>query len=417
MLGERMHITNRYGFESKKMRTEIALTVRQDFVQEYRAGYPLITKESIADWGKAGHEGVIVNLTDGNKKFVAKGYYGIQNKGYGWVLTTDQDEKIDTEFFNHKIAAALKYREDFFNNDKTTAFRVFNGEGDGVGGLTIDYFDGFYLVTWYSLGIYEFREAILDAFKSLVTYKGIYQKRRFDARGQYLDEGDDFICGEKAPSPHIIKESGVNLAIHLDDGPMVGVFLDQREVRKTIRDKYARGKTVLNTFSYTGAFSVFAALGGAVKTTSVDLAKRSLNKTEEQFSVNGIEVSQHDIIVEDVFNYFKYAVRKNLLFDLVILDPPSFARSKKVTFSAARDYVKLLKDAIHITPAGGVIVASTNAANFGMAKFKGFVSKAFKELNENYAIEESFTLPQDFRVNDKFKQGDYLKVVFIRKIK
>ena len=397
------------------MHEEIALTIRPANIKEYRAGCPLITKESIVDWGKAIREGMIVNLCDAKNKVVAKGYYGIQNKGCGWVLTTNKDEKIDTAFFKNKISTALKYRKPFYSNNETTAFRVFNGEGDGVGGLTIDYFDGFYLVTWYSLGIYEFRQAILDALKSLVMYKGIYQKRRFDARGQYLDEGDDFICGENAPSPLIVKESGVNFSIHLDDGPMVGVFLDQREVRKTIRDKYAQGKTVLNTFSYTGAFSVFAAIGGASKTTSVDLAKRSRNKTEEQFIVNGVDVAEQDIIVEDVFNYFKYAVRKGLLFDLVILDPPSFARSKKVTFSAAKDYVKLLKEAIQITRSGGVVVASTNAANFGMAKFRDFVSKAFKELNSTYTIEESFTLPEDFRVHSQFAQGDYLKVIFIRK--
>lgn len=399
------------------MYTEIELTIRRESLKEYRQGSPLIAKESIVDWGKASHEGLIVNLNDGHNRFVARGYYGRQNKGYGWVLTTDNDEKIDLSFFKKKIAAALKYRKEFFNNDQTTAFRVFNGEGDGVGGLTIDYFDGFYLLTWYSLGIYEFRKDILEALKSLVTFKGIYQKRRFDDRGQYLDEGDDFVCGDKAPSPLIVKESGVNFAIHLDDGPMVGVFLDQRAVRKTIRDRYARGKTVLNTFSYTGAFSIFAALGGANRTTSVDLARRSRHKTEEQFSVNGIDPAEHEIIVEDVFNYFKYAVRKGLLFDLVILDPPSFARSKKVTFSAAKDYVKLLKEAIQITHAGGVIVASTNAANFGMAKFKDFVAKAFKELNSSYRIEESFTLPEDFRVHPQFVQGDYLKVVFIRKVK
>ena len=164
-----------------------------------------------------------------------------------------------------KIKSAAKYREGFYSNKHTTAFRVFNGEGDGIGGLTIDYFAGFYLITWYSIGIYRFKKAILEALQHSVDYKGIYQKKRFDAKGQYLDDTDDFICGEKAPEPLIVKENGVNFAIYLDDGAMVGVFLDQRDVRRTILEKYAKGKTVLNTFSYTGAFSVFAALGGAKK--------------------------------------------------------------------------------------------------------------------------------------------------------
>ena len=394
----------------------VNLTIKPQFIKNYMNGYPLISKDSVVDWSKVKEEGTIVNLLDDKKKFIAKGYYGIQNKGYGWVLTSKKNENIDVTFFKDKIKAAIDYREDFYNDENTTAFRVFNGEGDGLGGLTIDYFDGFYLLTWYSLGIYQFKEDILAALKSQVEYKGIYQKKRFDTKGQYLDDADDFVCGSRGEFPLIVKENGANFAIYLDDGPMVGVFLDQREVRKTIRDSYAKGKTVLNTFSYTGAFSVFAALGGATKTTSVDLAKRSRSKTEEQFSINGIDIAAQDIIVEDVFNYFKYAVKKEILFDMVVLDPPSFARSKKHTFSVAKDYVKLLKEAIQITNKGGVIIASTNYANFNMGKFKEFIDKAFKELGGKYKIEHTFSLPKDFKVMDKFKEGDYLKVLFIRKV-
>ena len=283
--------------------------------------------------------------------------------------------------------------------------------------MTIDYFDGHYLFTWYSLGIYEFKEIILKAFKERTEYKGIYQKKRFDSKGKYLDENDDFLFGEKAPAPLIVKENSVNFAIYLDDGAMVGVFLDQREVRKAIRDKYAKNKTVLNTFSYTGAFSVFAALGGAKETTSVDLAKRSLPKTTEQFNSNNIDLKKQNIIVEDVFNYFKYAVRKKLLFDMVVVDPPSFARSKKHTFSANKDYVKLLKEVIQITKNGGIIVASTNSANFSMMRFHDFIATAFKELKGKYRVLESHSLPKDFKVHDNFQEGNYLKVVFVTKLR
>jgi 23S rRNA (cytosine1962-C5)-methyltransferase len=198
---------------------------------------------------------------------------------------------------------------------------------------------------------------------------------------------------------------------------MVGVFLDQRDVRRTIRDTYAKGRTVLNTFSYTGAFSVVAALGGATKTTSVDLANRSLSKTMEQFSINGIEPESQAIIVEDVFNYFKYAIKKQLKFEMVILDPPSFARSKKMVFSAEKDYKNLLKEAIVITEDNGIIVASTNCSSFGMEKFKGFIEMAFKESNGRYKLLEEFSLPADFRTIKEFPEGNYLKVVFIKKMK
>ena len=399
------------------MMQEIELIVKSRFIQDYKEGYPLISKESIVSWDKVKQEGSVINLVDEKGKFILKAYHGVQNKGYGWALSVNKNEKIDSTYFSKKIKSAVAYREDLYHDDSTTAFRVFNGEGDGVGGLSIDYFDGFYLLTWYSLGIYEFKSDILEALKNSVKYKGIYQKKRFDSKGKYLDEQDDVICGDKAEAPIIVKENGANFAIYLDDGAMVGVFLDQRDVRKTIRDKYAKGKTVLNTFSYTGAFSVAAALGGSSKTTSVDLAKRSITKTKEQFEINKIDVDKQDIIVEDVFNYFKYAVRKKLLFDLVVLDPPSFARSKKHTFSASKDYVNLLKEAIKITNRGGIIVASTNSANFGMMTFRDFINKAFKELDGRYEIKERFSLPKDFRVLKKFQEGNYLKVVFIKKIR
>ena len=398
------------------MKKEIHLSLKSDYIEKYESGYPLLLKEALVDFDKVTEEGVLLNLYSSKKKFIAKAYHGLQNKGFGWILSSSLDENIDVSFFTKKISKAVKYRESFYADESTTAFRVFNGEGDGVGGFTIDYFAGFYMITWYSIGIYEFREAILEALKSSVEYKGIYQKKRFDGKGMYLDEADDFVCGQRAPESLIVQENNVNFAIYLDDGAMVGVFLDQKDVRKTIRNTYAKGKSVLNTFSYTGAFSVYAALGEAKSTVSVDLAKRSAPKTIEQFEVNEIDLDAQEIIVDDVFNYFKYAVRKKLLFDMVVLDPPSFARSKKRTFSASKDYVNLLKEAIQITNKHGVIVASTNSANFSMMTFRDFIKRAFKGLNGKYKVEESFSLPKDFKVHSKFKEGDYLKVVFIRKL-
>ncbi|MEH7494945.1 class I SAM-dependent rRNA methyltransferase [Neobacillus niacini] len=398
------------------MKTEVRLKVKSKFVTKYKNGYPLITKDTIINPAALDEEGSTINLVDEKNHFIAKGYYGKQNKGLGWVLSNIEKDQFDQRFFEKTLKTAFDRREHFFQRSETTAFRVFNGEGDGIGGLTIDYFDGYYVITWYSKGIYHFREFIIDSLKNLVKYKAIYQKKRFDESGKYIEE-DDFVAGERGEFPIIVKENSVNIAVYLNESAMVGVFLDQKDVRKTLRDVYSKGKRVLNTFSYTGVFSVFAALGGAAKTTSVDLANRSKSKTIEQFKVNGIDAETHDIIVEDVFKYFKYAVKKGLLFDVVILDPPSFARSKKFVFSAEKDYKNLLKEAISITEDNGIILASTNASSFGMDKFKGFIDTAFKESNKRYKLMEEFSLPEDFRTNKHYLESDYLKVVFIKKIK
>lgn len=398
------------------MRSEVTIKIKPKFIKEIKSGYPLILKDAIQNLNDVREEGTIINVVDEKNQFIGKGYYGKQNKGYGWILTRKEKEQINQDFFESKIKSALHKRKHFYKSNDTTAFRVLNGEGDGLGGLIIDYYDGYYVVSWYSEGIYTFRDEIIAALQKVANFKGIYEKKRFDTKGKYI-EGDDFVAGERGEFPLIVKENGVNFAVYLNDGAMVGVFLDQRNVRKQIRDKYAQGRTVLNMFSYTGAFSVFAALGGASKTTSVDLANRSLSKTIEQFSVNEIDYEAQDIIVEDVFLYFKYAAKKKMKFDMVVLDPPSFARSKKYTFSAAKDYKNLLKETIAITENNGIIVASTNCSAFDMKKFNGFIDTAFKEMNGKYKILEEYSLPEDFRTIDQFKEGDYLKVVFIEKIK
>ena len=390
---------------------ETILTVKKEFVNKYKNGYPLILEEALENGKVLKEEGQIITLIDEKKAFLGKGYYGNQNKGCGWVLSNSKNSNLDYKFFYDKVRNAFSSRIKLYHSRDTNCFRVFNGEGDGIGGLTIDYFNEYYLITWYSKGIYTFKENILKAIKSLVSFDGIYEKKRFEENGMVVDE-DSYVCGKKAPEPLVVKENSVNFAIYLNDGAMVGVFLDQKEVRKSIRDKYSRGKSVLNTFSYTGAFSMAAAKGSAI-TTSVDLASRSLEKTTENFTINNIDPAKHEIIVEDVFLYFKRAKKEELKFDLVILDPPSFATSKDNRFSAAKDYKDLMKEAIDITEDEGVIVASTNCATFNMVKFKKFIDDAFKECNKNYQVLEEHNLPMDFAVTDKFPEGNYLKVVFV----
>ena len=391
------------------------LTVKDTFAGKLKKGFPLIEKDALS--GSSAHltEGDLFDVTSEKGEFIGKGYYGLQNKGVGWVLSRERDERIDGRFFLDKLKKAAEARAHLFKAPDTTAFRLFNGEGDGIGGVTIDFYDGYLLIQWYSKGIYAYKDSMIEAIDGLeLSYKAIYEKKRFDTAGQYVED-DDFVKGERGDFPVIVQENGIQYAVDLNDGAMTGIFLDQRHVRKAIRDKYANGRRVLNTFSYTGAFSIAAALGGAEKTTSVDVANRSLAKTIEQFSANGIDYEAHDIKVMDVFKYFGYAEKKGLEFDLIILDPPSFARTKKRTFSAAKDYKNLLKETIAITAKNGIIVASTNSSAFNMKKFKGFIETAFKETNERYDILEEYTLPEDFKTIPAFKEGNYLKVVFLRK--
>lgn len=377
-----------------------------------RSGYPLLVKGDFVKEPKVS-EGTLVELIDAQQRFVASAYLATQNKGDGWILSTNVNQAIDESFYVQLFETAASHRESLNQDTDTTAYRFFNGEGDGLGGVTIDFYADFYVFSWYSAGIYRHHKAIITAFqKAVPNHKGIYQKFRYDIKGEKYPS---HVTGEQAPEPLMIVENGIQYATYLDDGLMTGIFLDQREVREAIREKYAVGKTVLNTFSYTGAFSVAAAMGGALETTSVDLANRSLPKTQEQFAVNGIEPATQKIIVMDVFDYFKYAARKELSFDTVVVDPPSFARSKKKTFSVAKDYSQLLEEVIAITNQDGVIVASTNAANVTMNRFEGMIEKAFANQNSSFEWLEKYQLPNDFHLNPHFPEGNYLKVWILRK--
>ncbi len=190
--------------------------------------------------------------------------------------------------------------------------------------------------------------------------------------------------------------------------------MDQKEVRNELINGYACGKSMLNMFSYTGAFSVAAAMGGASETTSVDLAKRSFSKTTEQFEVNQLPTAQQKIVVMDVFEYFKYAKRKELTYECIVLDPPSFARNKKKVFTVAKNYGELIEQSVDILSDKGSIIASTNAANISLERFRKMVELALKEKNVSYEIEKIYQLPADFKVNPHFPEGSYLKVLFLK---
>lgn len=389
------------------------IIVKQKAAGLIKKGSPLISQMDLAQELRA-DEGEVVKVYDQQRHFLGMAYVGFQNKGVAWVYSREEDEALDDAFFSGIFKTAFENRRALIHSEDTTTFRLFNGEGDGFGGVTIDWYDGFIVVSWYSEGVYHYRDLILtQALGSFEGVKGVYEKIRFKNKADLPES--QFVGGVEAPEPLIVLENGVKYATYMNEGLMTGIFLDQREVRETIRQRYSAGRTVLNTFSYTGAFSVAAAMGGASKTTSVDVANRSLEKTKEQFAVNGIDPETQQIYVMDVFDYFKYAVKKQLKFDTVVVDPPSFARTKKRTFSVAKDYGKLVAQITPLVAPKGTLVLSTNAANVSESQFQQMIEKGIREAegNRKFRIVLKKGLPSDFAVPVATPLSDYLKVFFI----
>lgn len=340
--------------------------------------------------------------------FLGTAYLSQQNKGLGWFVSTDK-VIFNQAFFEALFRQAKEKRSAYYQDDLTTAFRLFNQEGDGFGGLTVDLYGDYAVFSWYNSYVYQIRQTISEAFRQVFPeVLGTYEKIRFKG----LDYESAHIYGQEAPEFFTVLENGVLYQVFMNDGLMTGIFLDQHEVRGSLVDGLAMGKSLLNMFSYTAAFSVAAAMGGASQTTSVDLAKRSRELSQAHFQANGISTDDHRFIIMDVFEYFKYAKRKGLTYDVIVLDPPSFARNKKQTFSVAKDYHKLISQSLEILNPGGIIIASTNAANVSRQKFTEQIDKGF--AGRSYQILNKYGLPADFAYNKKDESSNYLKVISMK---
>ena len=349
---------------------------------------------------------VEVHSQDGN--FLGTAYLSQQNKGLGWFVSTDK-VTFDQAFFETLFRQAKEKRKSYYQDDLTTAFRLFNQEGDGFGGLTVDLYGDYAVFSWYNSYVYQIRQTISEAFRQVFPeVLGAYEKIRFKG----LDYESAHVYGQEAPDFFTVLENGVLYQVFMNDGLMTGIFLDQHEVRGSLVDGLAMGKSLLNMFSYTAAFSVAAAMGGASQTTSVDLAKRSRELSQAHFQANGLSTDNHRFIVMDVFEYFKYAKRKGLTYDVIVLDPPSFARNKKQTFSVAKDYHKLISQSLEILNPRGIIIASTNAANVSRQKFTEQIDKGF--AGRSYQILNKYGLPADFAYNKKDESSNYLKVISMK---
>ncbi|BBG39323.1 putative SAM-dependent methyltransferase [Streptococcus pneumoniae] len=349
---------------------------------------------------------VEVQGQEGN--FLGTAYLSQQNKGLGWFVSKDK-VAFNQTFFETLFRKAKEKRNAYYQDDLTTAFRLFNQEGDGFGGLTVDLYGDYAVFSWYNSYVYQIRQTISEAFRQVFPeVLGAYEKIRFKG----LDYESAHVYGQEAPDFFTVLENGVLYQVFMNDGLMTGIFLDQHEVRGSLVDGLAMGKSLLNMFSYTAAFSVAAAMGGASQTTSVDLAKRSRELSQAHFQANGLSTDEHRFIVMDVFEYFKYAKRKDLTYDVIVLDPPSFARNKKQTFSVAKDYHKLISQSLEILNPGGIIIASTNAANVSRQKFTEQIDKGF--AGRSYQILNKYGLPADFAYNKKDESSNYLKVISMK---
>jgi len=317
-----------------------------------------------------------------------------------WLARSDVRAIEDDEIFETRLRDAVASRWGLGHSVDTTAFRLLNGEGDGIDGVAVDLYGEHLVVHFFSEEAVARREPIVDR-TSLLGTRGIYVKIHPKQANTLVDPRVESLApsapvwGEPASDPLMVHEAGLAFRVRLGDGLKTGLFLDQRENRRRIRE-LAREKRVLNLFAYTCGFTVAAAAGGARATVSIDASKGVLAWGRENLEENGLSGSQHAFIDDDVLVWLKLAAKRNERFELIVLDPPSYATTKISRFSAEDDLPDLAARALAVLAPGGRMLACTNHRGIATRKFRKQLHEAGRQARRAILQMKDLPCPLDF---------------------
>jgi 23S rRNA (cytosine1962-C5)-methyltransferase len=353
-------------------------------------------------------DGEIVTVEDHKGRFLARGHF--QHATIAVRILTFEDREIDGQFFIEKILNAVEMRKSLHLLTKeNTICRLVHGEGDSLPGLIVDYYQGVAVVQCHSIGMYTSLEWIAEGLKSAFgkELKAIYSKST-DTLPQRTEVKDEYLFG-KAKLPHIALEHGVKLNIDWITGQKTGFFIDQRENRYLL-GKYAEGKKVLNTFCYSGGFSLLAIKNGATLVHSLDSSKKAIQLTEENVNLNDFQ-EKHASIVADAMDYMKDLPEE---YDIIVLDPPAFAKHREKRHKAIQGYKRLNAHAIRQIKPGGLIFTFSCSQVVDKYLFTNTIIAAAIEAGRNVRIIEQLHQPADHPINAFHPEGEYLKGLVIQ---
>ncbi len=313
-----------------------------------------------------------------------------------------------TKWSEIQFSKALELRA-HFRTEETNSFRLINGEGDGMPGLVIDIYDDTAVIKHDHLACERFysHEGLAKKLVSEMPYiKNVYYKKRNDEEVKGVD-----ILG-KLRDEVLFKENGAVFASNIRDAAKTGFFLDQRDNRKLI-SLFTKNKSVLNLFSYTGGFSIFAALGGASEVTSVDIAKAAILASERNFEVNHLK-TKHTAIAADAFLYIDEQIKNKAKWDLVITDPPSFAPNQKAVETATVAYTKVFISSLKLVSAGGMFAASSCSSHISTDMFLDICRDAFSKTRKKGTLVYMGGQPFDHPYPLAMDELRYLKFALFR---
>jgi 23S rRNA (cytosine1962-C5)-methyltransferase len=359
--------------------------------------------------------GGLVDVKSSTGKFVARGYYNPQTDIAIRILTRDPEETIDAEFLRRRIRHAVALRQ-IFDPTFTNAYRLIQAEGDGLPGLVVDRYADFLVAQVHTYGMEQLWSLLIAPLLEETGVKGIVLRNDSQARRREgLAVEEPVVVMGEVPDQVLIRENGVQFQVDLRQGQKTGFFLDQRDKREALR-KYARGsKRVLNCFSYSGGFSVYAALSDhETRTTSVDVSAPAIEAAYQHFLLNGLKLDTHAFVVADVFEYLEDVQRRGEQFDVVVLDPPAFAKTQGARSQALKAYRRLNTLGMQVLRAGGILLTCSCSGVIGMDDLLGAVSLSAQRLHRSIQVLESYTHSVDHPINLAMPETAYLKAVFCR---
>lgn len=353
-------------------------------------------------------DGDTVAVHDSQSNFLARGHF--QNATISVRILTFEDIEIDAVFFRKKIQNAVDVRRSLglFREDNSI-FRLIHGEGDGLPGLIVDYYNKVAVIQCHSIGMYRSVELIADGLKNVLGNDliAVYSKSS-DTLPDRAEVEDDYLFGT-VQTPHVALENGVKFNIDWITGQKTGFFIDQRENRFLLGN-YAKGRKVLNTFCYSGGFSLLALKNGAELVHSLDSSKKAIQLTDENIELNGF--SNHASIVADAMEYMKELPES---YDIIVLDPPAFAKHRDKRHKAIQGYKRLNAHAIRQIKPGGIIFTFSCSQVVDKHLFTNTVIAAAIESGRNVRILEQLHQPADHPISAVHPEGEYLKglVVYV----
>jgi len=366
--------------------------------------HPWVFSGAISNDVKNYTEGEVVEVFDSNENHLATGHFH-----HGTIMVriiTFQRKTIDGKFWSDKIKAALTLRRSLpFYNNNTDCYRLIHGEGDGLPGLIVDVYGKHAVLQTHSEGMQLSLDDIAEALHEVCPeFETIFNKSAESIAKQSGNVAPDhFFVGSEASA--ITEEYGHKFYVNWMEGQKTGFFLDQRENRLLLRD-YTKGKNVLNTFCYSGGFSIYALKAGAAKVDSVDSSKKAIEWTDKNVALNFPQGVSHTSYCEDVFDFMK---RNDSVYDVIVLDPPAFAKHLSAVDKAVIGYRNLNQEAIRSIRKGGIIFTFSCSQAIDKQLFRKTVFTAAAKTGRSVRILHQLSQGPDHPINIYHPEGEYLK--------